>query len=110
MNRNFKNFKFRNKLKISNLNNYENFSKLNLINYEIINQKLYESKTENNHKKNLVIMKYEKLYLEIMKYMKKIKIKVYNPENESEDNSSDQKTSDKRKLRKTKEKDIKIKY
>ena len=55
-------------------------------------------------------MKYEKLYLEIMKYMKKIKIKVYNPENESEDNSSDQKTSDKRKLRKTKEKDIKIKY
>ncbi|KAL6589057.1 hypothetical protein U3516DRAFT_860547 [Neocallimastix sp. 'constans'] len=86
-----------NKLKISNLNNYENFSKLNLINYEIINQKLYESKTENNHKKNLVIMKYEKLYLEIMKYMKKIKIKVYNPENESEDNSKKTENNRKRK-------------
>ena len=55
LNKNFKNFKFKNKLKISNLNNYKNLSKSNLNDYKILSQKLYEKKKkfENNHK-NLV--------------------------------------------------------
>jgi len=52
-------------------------------------------------------MKNEKLNLENIKIYENIKIKDYNSENEPEDNFSDLETLDKRKLRKTKEKDIK---
>ena len=45
-----KNFIFKNKLIISNLNNYINLSKSYVNNYEVVNPKQIENKIESDHK------------------------------------------------------------